>query len=280
MNESIEIIKSDGSKEPFQEKKLRESLRKAEAPDDVINSVVDHIVEKELRPGLETSAIYNHAFSLLKQYGGATAARYSLRSSLADLGPTGYPFENFVGELFNAQDYAVETGVKVAGHCTTHEVDVIGQSDSNFVIGEVKFHNKPNIKSDVKTALYIKARFDDLEKNNFDGTNPDELEPTKFLITNTKFTSRAIQYGECAGLKLIGWNYPVNGNLQNLIDEANLQPVTTLTTLSDNDKKELIDNEMVLCKDLRKNRDALKKVGISDERMDAIMKEVDGLCHL
>jgi hypothetical protein len=43
---------------------------------------------------------------------------------------------------------------------------------------------------------------------------------TKFhqgwLVTNTRFTGDAIQYGNCAGLKLIGWDYPAEGSLKDL----------------------------------------------------------------
>lgn len=279
MNEGILVRKADGTTEPFSEDKLRHSLQEARAKDPVIEEIVSHIKE-ELRPGIKTSSIYNHAFSLLKKHGGASAARYSLRRSLADLGPTGFPFEHFVARLFEAQGYSTQVGIHLTGACVKHEVDVVAKKEGDFVIGEVKFHNEHNIKSDVKTALYVSARFDDLEKSNFDNLNTQGAKPRRILITNTKFTSKAIRFGECADLDLIGWGYPEKGNLEDLITQANLQPVTALTTLSNKDKKKLLDNELVLCKSLRENEKALEQIGMPPTKINTVMGEVDGLCHL
>jgi len=39
------------------------------------------------------------------------------------------------------------------------------------------------------------------------------------LVTNTKFTSTAQSYAECAGLELLSWNYPRDNNLQDRIEK-------------------------------------------------------------
>ena len=45
-----------------------------------------------------------------------------------------------------------------------------------------------------------------------------------WLVTNTKFSSDVIRYGNCVGMHLIGWKYPEDGGLEKLIDEANIYP--------------------------------------------------------
>ena len=40
-------------------------------------------------------------------------------------------------------------------------------NDIKLIIAEVKFHNDHRTQSDLKVALYVKARFDDLERYRF-----------------------------------------------------------------------------------------------------------------
>ena len=63
----IEIVKADGSREPFKEKKLRQSLRRAGAGKDEINEIVSTI-ESGLVDGVKTQEIYRKAFDLLRTY--------------------------------------------------------------------------------------------------------------------------------------------------------------------------------------------------------------------
>ena len=82
----------------------------------------------------------------------------------------------------------------------------------------------------------------------------------------------------CAGLKMIGWSYPHVGNLQDLINETMLHHITVLTTLSTNEKKRIMEQDIVLCRDLGKQKKALHSLGMSDEKIGKIMEEVVGVC--
>ena len=84
-----------------------------------------------------------------------------------ELGPTGFPFERFIGEILKTQGYTVSLGQTLEGACAPHEIDVIAEKGKELMIVEAKFHNELKIKSDLRVALYVKARYDDLEKNNF-----------------------------------------------------------------------------------------------------------------
>lgn len=272
------VHKSDGSLEPFDPAKLRSSLLHSGAPESEANQVVDHIV-KEVKEGTTTEFIYLHAYELLKQVKDGVAARYSLRRALADLGPSGFPFEHFVAGLFRQEGYEVTVGAELEGECVTHEIDILAQRGKEWLVGEVKFHKQSHIKSDIQVALYVHSRFNDLKGSNFsgieEGTNPRNL-----LITNTKFTSHALRYGQCKGMEMIGWSYPEEGNLQDLIAKATLQPVTMLTTLSGAEKRLLLEHNYVLCREIRDNPDVLGEVGLEESRHDRILSEVKAVCHL
>ena len=78
MPQDILVVKTDGTKEPFDREKLRRSLLKARASEDTAEKVIAHI-EKELVSGMGTEDIYRHAFDYLRTVGKPLAARYSLR---------------------------------------------------------------------------------------------------------------------------------------------------------------------------------------------------------
>ncbi|MDP2650424.1 MAG: ATP cone domain-containing protein, partial [bacterium] len=216
---AVLITKMNGEMEPFREDKLDRSLTRAGAAKDVREHIIGHIKE-ELREGMTTQEIYQHAFELLKS--GArrpVAARYSIKRAVLDLGPSGFPFEQFVGEVLKAIGYTnIKIGAALRGKCAPHEVDVTA-TDTNGVhmAAEAKFHNSLGIKTDLKVALYVKARWDDLRAG---GANIDE----GWIITNTRFTRDAARYGACNNLHLLGWDYPKERGLEILIGETRVHP--------------------------------------------------------
>ena len=276
MVKGIQIIKASGERQIFSEGKLRFSLRRSGASPSVVDSVIAR-VKKELREGMTTKQIYRHAFSFIKK-DKPTAIRYSLRQAVMELGPTGFPFEKFLGEILKTQGFKVKTGVVLYGFCVSHEVDVLASRDNKHIFVEAKFHNKLGIKTDLKVALYVKARHDDLRMahKRKEGTTPMIHEG--WLITNTKLTSKARQYGRCSGLKVVGWNYPKVGNLQDLIIESGLHPVSVLTTLSQKRKKTLFEAGVVLCRDLLKRKNLLKEFGMNEKEIAEVISEISIFC--
>ena len=274
--EKIFIIKSDGSREAFDVGKLKKSLSKAKASVDVTEKIAGHIA-REIEDGMSTSAIYRHAFELLHKFERPAAARYSLKRAIADLGPSGFPFEKFIAELFRARGFETLTDQIVDGKCSSHEMDVIMWNENKLLMAEAKFHNEIGIKSDLKVALYIKARFDDLKGQKFMFGRQRMLDEG-FLITNTNFTTRAISYSECAGVRLIGWNYPKVGNLHNLIEDEQLHPITCLTSLSPTEKRGLLEKGIVLCKSVRGDAEMLRAAGLDTKSIERAVDESAFLC--
>ncbi len=206
------------------------------------------------------------------------AARYSLRRAMFEFGPTGHPFEAFIAEMFKKEGWSVEYRRVIPGKCVSHEVDVYATRQGEFLAAELKYHNDPGYKTDVKVALYVKARLDDI-------WNCDpEVKKTcpvdhGFLITNTKFTRDAIQYANCSGVNLLGWSYPNEGSLYDRIVATGLFPVTALTLLKKSEKKLLIDQGIVTCEQVRENKDILRTLGMAPERIGSIIAEATALTN-
>jgi hypothetical protein len=98
------------------------------------------------------------------------------------------------------------------------------------------------------------------------------------LVTNTKFSSDAVTYGNCIGIKLLGWDYPTKKSLSSLIDKSGLYPITCLTTLTNKEKENVLADGIVLCSALLQQEAVLSKAGIGQSRMANVLGEVKSLC--
>jgi hypothetical protein len=273
MQDTIMIRKANGELEKFDLVKLEHSLRRAHATTEVTQKVIEYMVQN-VEEGMTTHEIYHKAFAFLHKLERPVAARYSLRRAILELGPSGFPFERFVAEILKTQGYEAITDQVVLGACVEHEVDVVAWNEKDLIMTEVKFHNELGMKSDLKVVLYVKARFEDLLENsyNYGGTNRKMTDG--WLVTNTKFTLSAIKYAECKNMKIIGWNYPIDNGLKDMIEKSGLHPITSLNSLSVHDKKALLEKNIVLCKSLTKNPEVLQTIGLTDANIDLVLEEI------
>ncbi len=271
------VVKSDGTRELFDQNKLEASLKKAGASSTAVEEIIDHVIAHFGNNDMTTHEIYRHAFELLHKSDHPIAIKYSLKKAIMDLGPSGFPFEDFIAEIFKQKGFNTETGKIVKGFCVEHEVDVVAWNEEKLIMIEAKFHNEAGVRSDLKVALYIKARFDDLRKMKYNYGRERELDEG-WLITNTKFTSTAIEYGSCqGGIRMIGWNYPPIGNLHDMILESKLHPLTCLISLNTREKKELLDKGIVLCKTLLENPELLDAVAVPEPKRKKVLDEIESL---
>ncbi|HVM73883.1 MAG TPA: restriction endonuclease [Candidatus Paceibacterota bacterium] len=273
--ERIYITKADGQLEEFDPVKLEHSLAHAGASSTMRARILARVLE-HLHPGIMTEEIYRHAFEILREEEKSpVAARYSMKRAVFALGPSGFPFEKFLAEVFRGHGWSVMTEVTLMGRCVSHEVDVLMEKDGERVGIEAKFHNDPGGKTDIKDALYVKARYDDLRQAPEASSRVNE----GCLVTNTRFTRNAIRYAQCSNLRLIGWDYPRTRGLLTLIEEAKVHPLTCLTTLSDGEKRRFLEKRIVLCKHIQAPH-ILEEYGVKPERIPKVMEEAKLLCGI
>lgn len=270
------IVKADRSVEPYDPARLVESLERAGAGQHTAERISQK-VGASLIAGTTTRQLYRRAFALLRREGRPLAARYALRRALLEFGPTGHPFEDFVSRVMSAEGWQIETRKIIQGHCVPHEVDIYAThtGHNEYLAAELKYHNDPGYKTDLKIALYVKARFEDIF-----ACDPNVRAcplDRGLLVTNTKFTSEAIAYAECAGVELLGWSYPLHDNLFLRMTRARVYPVTTLTTLSVAEKRLLIAERLVSVDLLLERRDTLRRLGFAPARVGEIVAEAEEL---
>lgn len=294
MTKLILIRKASGELEPFSAEKLKRSLQRSGASDSHIDEIIKEI-ESRLFDGISSKLIYDKAFALLKKKplvkrggGGITvsakpvlnpgaAARYKLKNAMMELGPTGHPFEHFVGEIFYRMGYNVEVGQVLQGNCVTHEMDVIATKEKTQILVECKFHFSQNVNASVQVPLYVRSRVDDIIKYR---KNLPEYEGFSFIgcvVTNTRFTADASAYGECSGLKLLSWDYPQGEGLKELIDREKIFPLTVLTKLSTPEKQRLMEQGIVVVRQIHENNSLLNQLSLDSNKRKRVLEEIEDL---
>ncbi|HET9572083.1 MAG TPA: restriction endonuclease [Bacteroidales bacterium] len=271
------IRKVSGEMEPFSRNKLSNSLHRSGADDETVQSVIAD-VESWIYDGITSKKIYDKAFASLRKQQLGIAARYKLKKAMMELGPTGYPFEFFVGQVFKRMGYHVEVGQVLQGQCVTHEVDVIATKDKNQHFIECKYYQSTGKNANVQVPMYIRSRVDDLINYRKDLPQFAGYTFHGVVVTNTRFTTDAISFGECTGLQLLSWDYPVGHGLKEFIDKEHIFPITVLTKLLISEKQQLMEKGIVICSQLLEYPASLEQIGLDAVRQRKVLEEVRFLC--
>ena len=276
-DDAIEIFKASGEKVKFSLPKLRSSLKRIGADDDTITKILN-IVRDELYQGISTKEIYNRAFSLLKKKKSYLASKYKLKKAIYELGPTGFPFERFMSAVLKYTGYTTSVGKILQGACVSHEIDVLAHKNKETTVIECKFHSEQGLKCNVKVPLYINSRYQDVKKQWNATKQHTTLLTQGWVVTNTRFTEDALEYGKCVGLYLLSWDYPKENGLRDRIDRLGLYPVTVSTLMNNREKQFLLSRDIVLCRDLIDDSFFLDHLGVSEIRKEKILNEIKLLC--
>lgn len=273
----IKVTKASGMVESLNLNKLLSSLIKSGADREEAQNIIDIIVN-EITPYTSTKKIYRLAHKYLRQVNHASGLRYSLKNAIFRLGPSGYPFEKYFGALLEDYGYMVKVGLAMDGKCVKHEVDVLAINDNEVSLFECKYRNRPGNTTDVKVAMYVHARFQDLRpviKSQYAGKTFKG-----WLITNTRLTSDAIQYAECSGLNIKSWSYPEKKSLNEMIEERKLYPVTIISGIKSGLIESLINRNIILLKDLAEMNagEIGKMLSLPESKAAALKKQADELC--
>ncbi|MBU4486553.1 MAG: hypothetical protein KKD38_06455 [Candidatus Delongbacteria bacterium] len=117
----IQVKKANGELEPFSAEKLERSLRNAGADSKLTAEIIKDI-NSWIYEGVTTRKIYDSAFKYLRRKKNSSSLLYKLKQAMMDLGPTGHPFEHFIGKVLEKQGYKTEVAQVINGFCVTHEV--------------------------------------------------------------------------------------------------------------------------------------------------------------
>ena len=217
---------------------------------------------------MDTRDIYKMVLSALRDEkdGVALKQRYQLKDAIMKLGPAGFTFENYVGEIFRHLEFKIK-GLrhKIKGKCVFHEIDLIAFGENQQLLIECKYHSRHGTYTGLKESLYTHARFMDT-RHYFDA---------EYLVCNTKVSPMAKKYAKCVGQQILSWRYPQNNSLEKIIEKNHLYPITILN-LRNKEIQIFLQYRILLAKSLLDftEFELAKKTGINSKRIGNCQKLV------
>lgn len=274
------VIKKSGERESFSHEKLLRSLMSSGASRQEAEEIIERVL-REVPPPLSTRRMFRAARKYLRKTDGVSQMLYSMKEAIRALGPTGFPFERYIGRILMNRGYAVEVGIMVQGRCVSHEVDVVARKGNVCYMVECKFHHNGDNHSGVQTALYVQSRFEDI-KEALRALHPEQNLVFKgMLITNTRFSSEALKYAQCIGLQAVGWRTPEGGEtLERMVKEDSLYPVTILPGLKRIEIAALLRHDVILVRELieRGEKFLTSAVGLKERHARQVLEKATRLC--
>ena len=264
------VVKASGQRETFSPSKLHRSLRRSGASEELARDVEHRVAERTADQELTTRQLERLAQGELRRGSRSAAVRYGLRRALMSLGPTGFPFERLVAQLLENQGWRTQLDVLLEGRCVSHEIDVLGERGAERLLVECKYHNAPGHRTDVRVALYVRARALDIAE-------ADGGRSRFMLATNTKFTADAIRYASCTGLELLGWDTPAGAGLIQRFSHGGLLPVTCLRSLSGAQQRALLQQDVVTVADLLARPEQLEQLRHGRRGSRPVLREAEEL---
>lgn len=251
MQQKLYVTNARNEREPFSRQKVYQSAKRAGAPDTAAR-IIAKTIAAEVYPGIGTQEIFKKIKKLLKKESPGAALKFNIKEGMRKLGPTGFPFEKFIGRILSALGYDIKINQFLPGRCVrNYEIDFVAIKGNELYVGECKYRRYFGDRVHSQDALANYARFLDISNGDyFKADKYKGLTLKTILVTNTKLTGRAMDYCRCAGVDLLGWNYPENEGLGQVIDREKLYPITILPALKTNLKDVLVQEQMMLAKDL------------------------------
>lgn len=268
------VINQRGEREPFSLQKVFRSAKRAGASHKLAQKIA-FSVENKAFDGIKTAEIFSLVKSFLNKEEPLASLKFSLRDAMRKLGPTGFPFEKFIGRVLEKTGWLVKLNQIVKGKCVEHEIDCLSEKEDKtvFYLVECKYRNLASDIVDTQNILTLYAKFLDItSKNSFLSGFKGEVKA--LLATNAKFTSRAIKYANCVGVDLLGWNYPLNQGLGRLLDQNKLYPITILPSLNSHLLSFLNQKGIVLVGDLSEALNSGKLANLPQPQLSRLTREL------
>ena len=237
---------------------------------DVAESIAEEI-ETRIYDGIETKKILQMIFKRLRKHKPAIRNQIDLRKALSLLNPAP-DFERFIQLLLSEHNYEVTPNQIIRGRCVEHEVDAVARKNGETCIVEVKHHYKYHTPTSLDVSRISRAVFEDVTEGYKLGLNNLKIDYA-LIVCNTKLSEQAKRYADCRGIRHIGWSSPPNHDLQTMIEEKKLYPITFLKGLNAETRNKLAHNGVILLKQLTEKtpKELRKQTGISKEKLGTIV---------
>jgi len=273
---TVYVTKFDGTRQPFDKNKIVRTCMRMGATRAAAESIADEI-ENRVYDGIETKKVLQMIFRSLRKYKPATRHQIDLRKALSLLNPAP-DFERFIQLLLSEHGYEVTPNQIVKGRCGEHEVDAVARKNGKTCVVEVKHHYQYHTPTGLDVSRISRAVFEDVTEGHELGYNNLKIDYA-LIVCNTKLSEHAKRYADCRGIRNIGWSSPPNRDLQTMIEEKKLYPVTFLKGLNAETRKRLVSNGIILLRQLAEKtpRALRKQTGISTEKLESMVDKAKAI---
>jgi len=271
---SVYVTKADGSRQLFDGGKIVKTCLRMGANREIADNI-SRKIESEIYDGVSTEEILDRIFRLLQEHRPVIKHLLDLRKGLS-LMSSKPEFELFVRTLLSENGYEVAPNRILRGKCVEHEVDGIARKDGVTYFVEAKHHSNYHTPTGLDESRIARAVLEDVLEGFEVGLNNSRIERA-MIVTNTKFSEHARQYGKCRNILQIGWSSPPYHGLQDMIEEKRLYPVTCLKSLRKQTKERLASAGIVSLKQLieREPEELANRTRISKRSLLRLLKEAE-----
>jgi len=267
---TVFVTKFDGTQQPFDKNKIVRTCLRMGATRAVAESIAEEI-ETRIYDGIETKKILQMIFRSLRKHKPVIRHQIDLRKALSLLNPAP-DFERFIQLLLSEHGYEVTPNRIIRGRCVEHEVDAVARKNGKTCIVEVKHHFKYHTPTNLDVSRISRAVFEDVTEGYELGLNNLKIDYA-MIVCNTKLSEHAKRYADCRGISHIGWSSPPNHDLQTMIEEKKLYPITFLKGLNAETRNKLASNGVILLRQLtgKSSKELRRQTGISKEKFVSIV---------
>jgi hypothetical protein len=268
------VTKADGSRQPFNKDKIIKTCIRMGASKQTAYEVADKI-ERKLYDGIPTKKILQMIFGYMRKDKPATSHLYDLRRGISLMEPKP-EFEMFIRILLANNGFEVQPNQILVGKCAEHEVDAIATRKGATYFVEAKHHYSYHTLTGLDESRIARAIQEDVIEGYNMSMGKFKID-TPLIVTNTKFSEQATRYAYCRDILLIGWNTPLDLNVQSMIEEKNLYPLSCLRRLRRDERTRLVNSGIVLIKQVVEENPArlASKTGISKSTLERIQEQIE-----
>jgi HJR/Mrr/RecB family endonuclease len=242
----IFVTKADGSKQLYNKQKIVQTSLRLGANSEEAERIAQQL-ELKLYDGISTRKILQLIFVLLRKPKPAVRNLFDLRRGISLMEPKP-EFEMFIRALLSHSGYTVTPNTILRGLCGEHEVDAIASKDGVTYFVEVKHHASYHALTGLDESRIARAIVEDVTEGYIRGLSEIKIDGA-MIVTNTRYSEHAINYGRCRGIIMVGWASPEIG-LRDLVESQKLYPLSCLRGISRQVRLRLVDEGIVLIKQL------------------------------
>jgi hypothetical protein len=268
------VKKADGSLQLFDGEKVVRTCLRMGAERQVAYEVAEK-VERRLYDGIPTAVILRMIFQFMRRRKPGVGNLFDLRKGLS-LMSSKPEFEVFVRVVLRRNGFEVSPNQVLKGKCVEHEVDGIARKNGVTYFVEAKHHVRYHAPTGLDESRIARAVLEDVVEGFALGKSSFKIDRA-MIVTNTRFSEEAVQYGRCRDILQIGWSSPVNRGLQDLVEGVNVLPLSCVRGLGVDARLKLAESGIVLFEQvMSENAEELaRKTGLPQEFLRHLKEKIE-----